>query len=102
MSIKKLKKAFTVVRKINLLSDYEEVIETLKKTPYTQIRNFEQLRPKNKLMYFMRINGKHNIETFYNFYCLSLYKEESDVSDPILLSKSFVSGATIDYDKLYQ
>lgn len=43
------------------------------------------------------------IENFYNFYfdlvCLSLYKEESDISDLILLSKSFVSDATIDYDK---
>ncbi|MFQ8675423.1 MAG: hypothetical protein ACLR95_03675 [Enterococcus avium] len=40
---------------------------------------------------------------FANFYfdlvCLSLYKEESDISDLILLSKSFVSDATIDYDK---
>lgn len=43
------------------------------------------------------------IETFYNFYfdlaCLSLYKEEPNISDPILLSKLFVSGAAIDYDK---
>ena len=43
------------------------------------------------------------IENFYNFYfdlaCLSLYKEESDISDLILLSKSFVSGAAFDYDK---
>ena len=43
------------------------------------------------------------IENFYYFYfdlvCLSLYKEESDISDLILLSKSFVSDATIDYDK---
>ena len=55
------KKHLPLLEKINLLSDYEEIIETLKKNPHTQIRNFEQLRPKNKLMYSMRINVKHRV-----------------------------------------
>lgn len=55
------KKHIPLLEKVNLLTDYDEVIEILKRNPFTRVRNFEKLNPKHKEIFSMRINSKHRV-----------------------------------------
>ena len=60
------------LERIGLKSDFDEVIEILKKNPYSRERSMELMRPKNKQIYSMRINIQHRV-------VYTIHKEEKIV-----------------------
>lgn len=56
-----LKKQIPLLKSTGLISDYEDIISTLKKNPYENIRSREKLNPRNKQIFSMRINSKHRV-----------------------------------------
>ena len=56
-----LKKQIPLLRSVGLISDYEDIIDILKKNPYENIRSREKLNPRNKQIFSMRIKSKHRV-----------------------------------------
>ena len=57
-----VKKAdFQKLEKAGLKNDFDEIVEILKKNPYSRERNMELMKPKNKQIYSMRINIQHRV-----------------------------------------
>lgn len=44
-----------------LKESYDEIIDVLKKNPFSPVHGFEKMRPRNKNIYSMRINNQHRV-----------------------------------------
>jgi len=50
-----------LLEQLGLKSDFDEIVDILKKNPYQQVRNMEVLQPRQKKIYSMRINLQHRV-----------------------------------------
>lgn len=55
------KKDLKKIKQSNLISKYQEIIDTLKQNPYHESQSFEKLYPKHEGRYSRRINVQHRV-----------------------------------------
>ncbi len=55
------KKQIPLLEQAGLKVDYEEIIKILKLNPFSNERSREEMSPKQKELYSVRINGRHRV-----------------------------------------
>lgn len=55
------KKQIPLLKSVGLLDDYLAIIDSLRNNPYENVRSREKLNPRNKQIFFIRINSRHRV-----------------------------------------